>query len=208
MQVSNQLCYTDPTPSSYLAKNFVSVVSESERYSQALNILWLSIIIPCHPTYFGRALHSMNVHQLTPHVPNQNPCFDSRPTIIKFTALYLGSFKVVFPISARKDSTTEPHVIWGQRSVRIAAPCLLITEIHQPGTSSPPSWLKHSFRGCHLDVQVLLHQQLSSALVQHGGLLPVDRVVALPHMLYYNWPLLHASPLGKAFSRNVGKFLS
>ena len=33
----------------YLTQNFVSVVSESERFSQALNIPWLNII-PCHPT--------------------------------------------------------------------------------------------------------------------------------------------------------------
>ena len=35
------------------------------------------------------------------------------------------------------------------------------------------------FHSCHLDVQVLLHQQLlSSAMFQYGGL-PVDRVVLL-----------------------------
>ena len=48
--------------------------------------------------------------------------------------------------------------------------------------------------GCHLDVhaQGLLHQQfLSSAMVQHCGLLPVDRVVILPRMLRYSWLLHH-----------------
>ena len=39
------------------------------------------------------------------------------------------------------------------------------------------------FHRCHLDVQGLLHQQLlSSAMVQYGGLLQVDRVVVLPRM--------------------------
>ena len=36
------------------------------------------------------------------------------------------------------------HVIGGQRSVRIGPPCLLITAVQQPGTSSPPSRLKRS----------------------------------------------------------------
>ena len=51
------------------------------------------------------------------------------------------------------------------------------------------------FHRCHLDVQGLLHQQLlSSAMVQYGGLLPVDRVVVLPCMFRYSW-LLHHPPL-------------
>ena len=39
------------------------------------------------------------------------------------------------------------HVIGGQRSVRIAPPCLLITGLQQPGTSSPPYRLKRSSTG-------------------------------------------------------------
>ena len=39
------------------------------------------------------------------------------------------------------------HVIGGQRSVRIAPPCLLIAVVQQPGTSSPPSQLKCSPTG-------------------------------------------------------------
>ena len=39
------------------------------------------------------------------------------------------------------------HVIGDQRSVRIAPPCLLITAVQQPGTSSPPSQLKRSSTG-------------------------------------------------------------
>ena len=41
------------------------------------------------------------------------------------------------------------HIIQGQRSVRIAPPslCLLITAVQEPGTSSPPSRLKHSSEG-------------------------------------------------------------
>ena len=46
-------------------------------------------------------------------------------------------------------------------------------------------------QGCHLGVQGLLHQQLlSSTMVQHCGLLQVDRVVVLLRMLHYN-RLLH-----------------
>ena len=48
--------------------------------------------------------------------------------------------------------------------------------------------------GYHLDVQGLLHQQLLlSAMVQYGGLLPVDRVVVLPCVLRYS--LLICRPL-------------
>ena len=88
------------------------------------------------------------------------------------------------------------HVIGGQRSVRIASlsPCL------------PSQWSNNwglivlhlsegLLCGCHLDVQGLLHQQvLSSTMVLHGGLLPVDWVVVLPCMLCYSW-LLHHLPL-------------
>ena len=75
------------------------------------------------------------------------------------------------------------HVIGGQRSVRIAPPSLPSHHIQQPRTSSPPSWLKRSSEG----VQGLLHQQLlSSAVVQHCGLLPVNRMVILPCMLHYS----------------------
>ena len=59
-------------------------------------------------------------------------------------------------------------------------PGLLITEVQQPGTSSPPSWLKRSSEGIILDVHGLLHQQLlSSAMVLHCGFLQVDRLVVL-----------------------------
>ena len=85
---------------------------------------------------------------------------------------------------------------WGYTSLEVKGrwglllpPCLLITAVQQPGTSSPPSWLKRSSIGG------LLHQQLlSSAMVQYGGLLPVDRVVVLPHVFRYSW-LLHHPPL-------------
>ena len=71
------------------------------------------------------------------------------------------------------------YIIGGHRSVRIAAPSL------PPHHSRPVTTDFQSFIsveallcGCHLDVQGLLHQQLlSSAVVQHCGLLPVDRVV-------------------------------
>ena len=39
------------------------------------------------------------------------------------------------------------YILGGQRSVRIAPPCLLITAVQQPGISSPLSWLKHSSKG-------------------------------------------------------------
>ena len=55
------------------------------------------------------------------------------------------------------------------------------------------------FHRCHLDVQGLLYQQLlSSAMVQYSGLLPVDWVVVLPHMLRYI-RLLHHPPLADIF---------
>ena len=87
------------------------------------------------------------------------------------------------------------HVIGDQRSVRIAPPSL------PPHHSGPATRDFHSsisvevlLRGCHLDVQGLLHQQLLfSAMVQYGGLLPVDRVVVLPCMLHYT--RLHHPPL-------------
>ena len=76
----------------------------------------------------------------------------------------------------------------GRRLVRIAPPSL------PPHHSGPPT---RDFQSsisveallcrCHLDVQGLLHQQLlSSAVVQYGGLLSVEQVVVLPHMLRYS----------------------
>ena len=88
------------------------------------------------------------------------------------------------------------HVIGGQKSVRIAPPSL---PPHHCGPATRDFQSSMSvealFHRCHLDVQGLLHQQLlSSAMVQHGGLLPVDRVVVLPRMFHYSW-LLHHPPL-------------
>ena len=73
------------------------------------------------------------------------------------------------------------HVIGCQRSVRIAPPSL---PPHHSGPATRDFQSSISvealFHRCHLDVQGLLHQQLlSSAMVQYGGLLPVDRVVVL-----------------------------
>ena len=88
------------------------------------------------------------------------------------------------------------HVIWGQRLVRIAPPCL---PPHHSGPATRDFQSSISVEallwGCHLDVQGLLHQQLlCSAMVQHCGLLPVDWAVILPRMLCYSW-LLHHPPL-------------
>ena len=74
------------------------------------------------------------------------------------------------------------HVIGGQRSVRIAPPSL---PPHHSSSATRDFQSSISvevlFHRCHLYVQGLLHQQLlSSAMVQYGGLLPVDRVVVLP----------------------------
>ena len=74
------------------------------------------------------------------------------------------------------------HVIGGQRSVRIAPPSL---PPHHSGPATREFQSSISVEallwGCHLDVQGLLHQQLlSSAMVQHRGLLPVDRMVIPP----------------------------
>ena len=80
------------------------------------------------------------------------------------------------------------HIIGGQRSVRIAPPSL------PPHHSDPAARdfqssipVEALIWGCHLDVQSLLQQQLlSSAVVQHCGLLPVDQMVILPCMLRYS----------------------
>ena len=80
------------------------------------------------------------------------------------------------------------HVIGGQRLVRIAPPSL------PPHHSGPAARDFQSsilvvalFCRCRLDVQGLLHQQLlAPAMVQYGGLLPVDWVVALSRMLHYS----------------------
>ena len=88
------------------------------------------------------------------------------------------------------------HVIGGQRLVRIAPPFLPphhSDPVARDFLSSIP--VEALLWGCHLDVQGLLHQQLlSSAMVQHCGLLPVDRMVILPCMFHYSW-LLHPPPL-------------
>ena len=71
------------------------------------------------------------------------------------------------------------HVTGGQRLVWIAPPSM------RPHHSGPATrdfqssiLVEVLLWGCHLDVQGLLHQQLlSSAMVQHCGLLPVDRMV-------------------------------
>ena len=76
------------------------------------------------------------------------------------------------------------RVIGSQRSVRIAAPSLP-PHYSRPATREFQSSIlvELLLRVYHLDVQGLLRQQLlSSAIVQCGGLLPVDRVVVLPCM--------------------------
>ena len=84
------------------------------------------------------------------------------------------------------------HLIVGRRSVRIAPPSL------PPHHSSPATRdfqssisVEAFFHRCHLDVQGLLHQQLLfSAIVQYGGLLPVDQVAVWKHLQLYPslWP--------------------
>ena len=79
------------------------------------------------------------------------------------------------------------YVIRGQRSVRIAPPFLPPPHSGPTTRDFQSSNSVEVLRGCHLDVQGLLHQQLlSSAMVQYSGLLPVDRVVVLPCMLRYS----------------------
>ena len=74
-------------------------------------------------------------------------------------------------------------------------PCLLITAVQQPGASSPPSRLKRSSTGVIWMCKAsFTNNSWSSAMVQYGGLLPVDQVVVLPCVFRYSW-LLHHPPL-------------
>ena len=73
------------------------------------------------------------------------------------------------------------HIIGGQRLVRIVPPSLPL--VQQPGTSNPSSQLKHSSVGVIWMCRVSF---TNSIMVQHCGLLPVDRVVILPCMLRYS----------------------
>ena len=83
-------------------------------------------------------------------------------------------------------------IIRGQRLVMIVPPSL---PPHHSGPATEDFQFSISVEallwGCHLDVQGLLHQQLlSSVVVQHCCLLPVDEVVVPPRMLCYS-QLLH-----------------
>ena len=92
----------------------------------------------------------------------------------------------------KKCEQTLPFIAmhyWGYTSLEVKGrwglllpPCLLIT-VQQPGTSSPPSWFKRSSAGI---IWMCGASFTSSAMVQYGGLLPVDRVVLLPCMLRYH----------------------
>ena len=67
------------------------------------------------------------------------------------------------------------HVIWSQKSVRIA-PLSLPSHHSSPATRDFQSSISVEMLlwGCHLDVQALLHRQLLSfTMVQHYGLFPV-----------------------------------
>ena len=97
---------------------------------------------------------------------------------------------------------------WGYTSLEVKGrwgllhpPCLLITAVQQPGSSSPPSRLKRSSEGVIWMCRASFTNSScplpwSSTIC---GLLPVDRMVILPRMLRYSWRL-HHPPLACSFS--------
>ena len=90
---------------------------------------------------------------------------------------------------------------WGYTSLEVKGrwgllpfPCLLITMVQQPGTSSPPSRLKHSSEGVIWMCRASFTNSSCPLPCSSTGFLPVDRIVILPCMLHYSW-LLHHHPL-------------
>ena len=85
------------------------------------------------------------------------------------------------------------HIIGGHRSVWIVPPSLPPHHSdQQPGTSSPPSWLKHSSEGVIWMCRAFFTN--SSCPLPWSSTVVSSQMVILPCMLRYSWLHHHASP--------------